>query len=60
MTEDKPQHDSEEIPNFELFWGLVILINRILIKKTLYPKASQIQSELHTLKQTTPNLTKLS
>ena len=33
MTEGKPQHDSEEVLNFQRFLSFVILIKRILIKK---------------------------
>ena len=33
MTEDKPQHDSQKILNFQHFSSLLILIKRIFIKK---------------------------
>lgn len=32
MTEDELQHDSQEILNFQHFWILVILKERILVK----------------------------
>ena len=33
MTEDKPQHGSSEILNFQRFLSLVILTKRSLVKK---------------------------
>ena len=38
MTEDKPQHYSEEILNFQRFLSLVILLKRIFIKKAISTK----------------------